>query len=195
VEIGSPANIDANAAPAMINPNLRCANAAAESVRADAAPIISVRNIGNPPVLARRKWFAAARPRTAGRIDHIIRASPNERRTGVDGSDFLDWPEAWMRGADGSGIPDCPNGVRGSHLAIFPDIGTHSSGVLALNARPSKVLRQRWWWLRPQFRDEPQNLLEHLPWDGDLGHLEGDIAAVAHDFCADLDQLLLQACQ
>ena len=33
-----------------------------------------------------------------------------------------------MRGVDGSGIPDCPNGVRGSHLAIFPDIGTHSSG-------------------------------------------------------------------
>jgi hypothetical protein len=64
VEIGSPANIDANAAPAMINPNLRRANAAAESVRADTAPIISVRNIGNPPVLARRKWFAAARPRT-----------------------------------------------------------------------------------------------------------------------------------
>jgi hypothetical protein len=26
--------------------------------------------------------------------------------------------------------------------------------------------------------------LEHLPWDGDLGHLEGDIAAVAHDFRA-----------
>ena len=32
-----------------------------------------------------------------------------------------------MRGVDGFGIPDCPNGVRGSHLAIFPDIGTHSS--------------------------------------------------------------------
>src|SRR5262249_47948995 len=45
----------------------------------------------------------------------------------------------------------------------------------------------RWWWLRPQFRDEPQNLLEHLPWDGDLAHLEGDIAAVAHDLRADLD--------
>ena len=39
-------------------------------------------------------------------------------------------------------------------------------------------------------RDEAQNLLEHLPWDGDLGHLEGDIAAVADDLCADLDQLV-----
>jgi hypothetical protein len=34
-----------------------------------------------------------------------------------------------------------------------------------------------------------------LPWDGDLGHLEGDVAAVADDLGADLDQLLLQACQ
>src|SRR5215471_21820240 len=59
----------------------------------------------------------------------------------------------------------------------------------------SNVLRWRWWWLRPQFRDEPQNLLEHLPWDGDLGHLEGDIAAVAHYLRADLDQLVLQGRQ
>jgi hypothetical protein len=49
--------------------------------------------------------------------------------------------------------------------------------------------------LRPQFRDQPQDLLEHLPWDGDLGHLEGNIAAVADDLRADLDQLLLQAGQ
>jgi hypothetical protein len=27
-----------------------------------------------------------------------------------------------------------------------------------------------------------------LSWDGDLGHLEGDIAPVAHDLRADLDQ-------
>jgi hypothetical protein len=39
------------------------------------------------------------------------------------------------------------------------------------------------------------NLMEHLPWDGDLRHLEGDIAAVAHDLDADLDQVFLQACQ
>jgi len=31
--------------------------------------------------------------------------------------------------------------------------------------------------------------------NGDLGHLKGDIAAVADDFRANLDQLLLQACQ
>ena len=31
--------------------------------------------------------------------------------------------------------------------------------------------------------------------NGDLGHLEGDITAVAHDLRADLDQLFLQARQ
>ena len=55
--------------------------------------------------------------------------------------------------------------------------------------------RWRWWWLRSQFCDQPQNLLEHLPWDSDLGHLEDDVTAVAHDLRADLDQLLLQARQ
>src|SRR5215813_12506473 len=55
----------------------------------------------------------------------------------------------------------------------------------------SNASRRRWWWLRPQFRDEPQNLSEHLPCDGDLGHLEDNIAAVAHHLGTDLDQLLL----
>ena len=40
----------------------------------------------------------------------------------MDRSNFLDWPETYVRGVDGFGIPDFPNGVRGSHLAIFPDI-------------------------------------------------------------------------
>ena len=37
-----------------------------------------------------------------------------------------------MRGVDGFGMPDCPNGVRGSHLAIFPDIGTHLLRLVGL---------------------------------------------------------------
>jgi hypothetical protein len=44
----------------------------------------------------------------------------------------------------------------------------------------SNVSRWRRWRLRPQFRNEPQNLFEHLPCDGDLGHLENNIAAVAY---------------
>jgi hypothetical protein len=47
--------------------------------------------------------------------------------------------------------------------------------------------------LRPEFGNEPQNLLEHVPWDGDLGHLECGVAAVADDLRTDLDQFLLQA--
>ena len=34
-----------------------------------------------------------------------------------------------------------------------------------------------------------RDLLEHLPWNDDLRHLKGDIASVAHDRGADLDQL------
>jgi hypothetical protein len=43
--------------------------------------------------------------------------------------------------------------------------------------------------------DERQNLLEQLPWDGDLGDLEGDTASMADDLRADLNQLFLQARQ
>ena len=48
---------------------------------------------------------------------------------------------------------------------------------------------------RPQFGDQPQDLCKQHPRHGDLGHLEGDIAAVADDLRADLNQLLLQAGQ
>ena len=40
--------------------------------------------------------------------------------------------------------------------------------------------------LRPQFCNQPQNLLEQLPLNGDLGHLEGNGAAVTADLGADL---------
>ena len=43
--------------------------------------------------------------------------------------------------------------------------------------------------------DERQNLLKQLPWDGDLGDLEGDTASMADDLRADLNQLFLQARQ
>src|SRR5215813_13417537 len=66
---------------------------------------------------------------------------------------------------------------------------------VALECMTSNASCWRWWWLRPQFRDERQNPLEHLPCDGDLGHLEDNIAAVAHHLRADLDQLVLQGRQ
>ena len=39
------------------------------------------------------------------------------------------------------------------------------------------------------------NLLLAPSWRTDFGHLKDDVAAVAHDFRADLDQLLAQAGQ
>jgi hypothetical protein len=45
------------------------------------------------------------------------------------------------------------------------------------------------------FSDEPQDLLEHLPWHRDLGHLDRDVAAIADDLGADIDQLLPQTRQ
>jgi len=65
---------------------------------------------------------------------------------------------------------------------------TLSSRRLLLSAGPSNASCRRRRWLRPQFRDQPQSLLEHLPWDGDLGHLKGDIAAVAPHLRVDLDR-------
>ncbi len=46
---------------------------------------------------------------------------------------------------------------------------------------------------RPQSVDPPQDLSEQGFGDGDLLHLESDVAAVAHDLRADLDQLFPQA--
>ena len=42
------------------------------------------------------------------------------------------------------------------------------------------------------FRDHPQNVGEQIFRNGNLGHLERDVAAMADDLRANLDQLLLQ---
>ena len=44
-------------------------------------------------------------------------------------------------------------------------------------------------------RDQPQDVAEQTSRDGDLGHLEGDIAAVANDIRANLDKCFPQARQ
>ena len=56
-------------------------------------------------------------------------------------------------------------------------------------------LRRRRIGCRPQFSDQPQYLGEKGSRNGNLGHLEADIAAAADDLCSDLDQLLVQADQ
>ncbi len=49
--------------------------------------------------------------------------------------------------------------------------------------------RQRGW---PQPVDQMKYLGEHRSWDGNLRHLESDVAAMAHDLGTDLDQFLPQ---
>jgi hypothetical protein len=45
---------------------------------------------------------------------------------------------------------------------------------------------------RSQAVNEAQDLSEQGDWDGDLGQSEGDVAAMADNLGADLDQLLAQ---
>ncbi len=47
----------------------------------------------------------------------------------------------------------------------------------------------------PEFRDHSQDVGEEIFGNGDFSHLKRDIAAMAHDFRADLDQLLFAARQ
>jgi hypothetical protein len=56
--------------------------------------------------------------------------------------------------------------------------------------RPSRW--RRW---RPQAGDQCEDFLEHLSRHRDLGHLKRDVAPVADDLRADLDQLRLEAGQ
>jgi hypothetical protein len=42
---------------------------------------------------------------------------------------------------------------------------------------------------RPQFRDQPQDVAEKIPRNGDLSHLECDVAAMADDLRADFADL------
>ena len=58
---------------------------------------------------------------------------------------------------------------------------------------PALRLRRRGW--RPQQGDQRQDVGEHLSRHCHLGHMEGDVAAVANDLRADLDQLFAQAGQ
>ncbi len=48
---------------------------------------------------------------------------------------------------------------------------------------------------RPQPVNQAQDLCEQGSRDGDLGKLESDVAAMAHDLGPDLDQLLTQGGQ
>jgi hypothetical protein len=72
-------------------------------------------------------------------------------------------------------------GAPSAGNAGFVVIQTHLSLGFRLNAKQLSASRRcdrRW---RPQLRDQPQDIGEQNSGDGDLGHLEGDITAVADD--------------
>ena len=70
-------------------------------------------------------------------------------------------------------------------------IKTHLSRGFRWNTCQLNTSRGRRIGRRPQLRDAPQDVGEEIFRDSNLGHLEGDVAAVAHDLRADLDQLFL----
>ena len=81
-----------------------------------------------------------------------------------------------------------PTMILGSSGRTSPSVlaGTHDSRAAHAGAGSGGGRRSR---------DQPQNLGEQHSRNGDLGHLEGNVAAVADELGADLDQLLPQAGQ
>ena len=77
-------------------------------------------------------------------------------------------------------------------MALFLVIRTHSSRH---DDASDSLQSLRWGWPWSHSIDQPQNLLEQFLRHRDLGHLEDDVAAMAHDLGVDLDELLPQARQ
>ncbi len=68
---------------------------------------------------------------------------------------------------------------------IISAIQTHPSCRFLLTVDFLGLRRSgSWSQIINQAQDFPEQFLRH----GDLGQLEGDIPAMSHDFCADLDQ-------
>jgi hypothetical protein len=78
-----------------------------------------------------------------------------------------------------AGIPDrvifTGNWYNTPKHVAFSVIATHLSHRLASNARQSNTSRWRWIGRWTQFRDQPQDVAEQMPGDGDLGHLKRDV--------------------
>jgi hypothetical protein len=79
-----------------------------------------------------------------------------------------------------------------SDIAVRAVLRAHSSCRRQASARVRRSCRG---WRRPEPVDAAQDVGEQVTGDGDLGHLERDVAPVADDLRADLDELLSQAGQ
>jgi hypothetical protein len=111
-------------------------------------------------------------------------SSPNLRRSGTFGKREAPPRIVGCRGG--------PTPRRASKHVAFSVIATHLSHGLASNARLSNTSRWRWIGRWTQFRDQPQDVAEQMPGDGDLGHLQCDVTTVAHNLRTNLDRPLLQ---
>src|ERR1039457_7100817 len=84
-------------------------------------------------------------------------------------------------------------GLSGPLLAPFSVNKAHLSCRFSPHAWSSMARSWRRSRRRPQFRDEPQDLAEQVPWHRHLGHLERDVPGMRDDLGADLRQLLPEA--
>ncbi len=91
---------------------------------------------------------------------------------------------------------DCQNLEIGprleGHSVTFPAIQTHFSRIFHLTVDSLGLRRSGSW---SQIIDQVQDFPEQFPRHRHLGHLEDDLAPVAHDLRADLNELLPQAGQ
>jgi len=126
----------------------------------------------------------------ADAVIRFNRNSPDESQLDVSVRAFPAFPQGRRAALTAVSVPGTLSAVEQPDLAVFLSIWTHSTVGSFWNANLAGRRGRR---LRPQLRNQPQNLSEQLPGNGDLGHLEGDVAAVVHHLGADLDQLLLQA--
>ena len=126
---------------------------------------------------------------TVAVVGRLKRNSPNYPGFSADCSGFLGLPGGPTLLVAGR-LQSGPGAVfLGPKCWIFLGIWAHSSCRLTLERMTIGRLSQRGRRLRPQLCNQLQNLPEHLPGNGDLGHLEGSAAAVTDDLGADLDQL------
>ena len=77
-------------------------------------------------------------------------------------------------------------------MAVFVVIRTHFSHLVPCAVDDPGLRRSG---SSSQIIDQFQNVLEQVPWNGNLGQLESDIAAMANDLGSDLHQLLSQCRQ
>jgi hypothetical protein len=125
----------------------------------------------------------------------INRHSPDSLRVARQFTPFPCFREACAVGAGFRWGWDEPAPCRASKIDEFSVIEAHLSREFGSDAQRTNALRGRWIRWRSKFGNQPQDVGKQISRDGDLGHLESDVAPMADDLRADLDELLLQTRQ